>query len=150
MITITGEQISKFSPAERSAWEASLSDDALIILHSSTGERYTLVFISLVKRMLSMEIPQNYRLQYLEWLDRDRDITPEMIGAVNRMCVDGYELLREAQKLGAKKALDVISRLEVFTAFVALNPSVLAAIKMRQVFADPFYLIRWREMHQRS
>ncbi len=33
-------------------------------------------------------------------------------------------------KLGAKKALDVLARWEVFNAIVALSPSILVAIKM--------------------
>jgi hypothetical protein len=39
-------------------------------------------------------------------------------------------MVREAQKLGAGKSLDVFARWEVFNAFIALNPSLMAAIKM--------------------
>jgi hypothetical protein len=136
---ITSERLSKFSPAERAAWEASLSDDELVILNTSIGERCSLVFISLVKRMLAHEIDPAYRLRFLEWLEA-RHQTPDMIAAVNPMCDDGYNLLREAMKLGAKQALDVVSRLEVFTAFAALNPGMLTAIRMQPAFADPVYI----------
>jgi hypothetical protein len=129
---ITSEQINLQSSDERGAWIASLNDDESTILHCAVGRRYTLVFISLVKYLLAREIPTSNRLEFLEWLDR-RDgewLSREMIAAIDPMDDDGYELLREAMKLGAKKALDVVARWEVFSAFVALNPSLLTAIKM--------------------
>jgi len=39
-------------------------------------------------------------------------------------------MVREAMKLGSHKALDVFAKWEVFNAFVALNPSLLTAIKI--------------------
>ena len=44
---------------------------------------------------------------------------------------EGREIIKEARKLG-DKWLDVVARWEVFTAFVAMNPTLLAALKMHQ------------------
>jgi hypothetical protein len=81
-------------------------------------------------------MPANYRLKFLEWLNRCDEtwLSREIIAAVDPMDDDGYEILREAMKLGAKTALDVVARWEVFSAFVALNPSLLTAIKMPNRF----------------
>jgi hypothetical protein len=128
---ITNEQLNKFSPDERSTWIDLLSADEKAILHCTMGHRYTLVFVSLVKKHLAEDIPAYYRLKYLQWLEiRDEAcFSPEVIAAVEPMCDDGYELLRETMKLGAKKGFDMIASWEVFSAFVALNPSLLAALQ---------------------
>jgi hypothetical protein len=129
---MTNQQLDQLSQAERSAWIESLSEDESAILYCSIGHRYTLVFVALVKHMLAMDIPPNYRLEYLGWLDRRDEawLSPQIIAAIEPMCEDGYELLREAMKLGHKKGFDTIASWEVFNAFVALNPSLLTAIKM--------------------
>jgi hypothetical protein len=129
---ITNEQLNKFSPDERIAWTDLLSEDEKAALHCTMGDKYTLVFVSLVKKHLAEDIPAHYRLKYLQWLER-RDETcfsPEVIAAVEPMCDDGYELLRETMKLGARKGFDMIASWEVFSAFVSLNPSLLTAIKI--------------------
>jgi hypothetical protein len=129
---MTADQIARQSSEERSAWLASLNDDETAIVHSAVGNRYTLVFVSLVKRLLAAEMEPAYRLRFLEWLDKCADnwLTPEAIAAVDPMCDDGFEMVHEARKLGAGKMFDVFARWEVFNAFVALNPSLLTAIKM--------------------
>jgi hypothetical protein len=42
---------------------------------------------------------------------------------------EGREIIQEARKLGKGKWLDVVARWEVF-ALVAINPSMLRALKM--------------------
>jgi hypothetical protein len=118
--------------AEHHAWIESMTDDEKAILYCPVGHRYTLVFVSLVKRLLAAEMEPAYRLRFLEWLDKCAAnwLTPETIAALHPMCDDGYEMVREAQKLGASKMFDVFARWEVFNAFVALNPSILTAIEM--------------------
>jgi hypothetical protein len=134
---ITNEQLSKFSGVDRGAWIDSLSEDESAILHCSIGHRYTFVFISLVKQLLADEdLPAHYRLKYLEWLDRRNEPweSPQIISAIEPICDEGYQLLREAMKLGPKKGFDTIASWEVFNAFVALNPSLLRAIKMSPAY----------------
>jgi hypothetical protein len=118
--------------AEHCAWIDSLNDDESLIMHCPTGYRYTLVFVSIVKMLLAEEMPQAYRLRFLEWLDKcgDQWLSADAIAAVQPMCADGHEMVREAQKLGPRKVLDVFARWEVFNAFVALNSSLLTAIKI--------------------
>lgn len=102
------------------------------IVYCAIGHRYTLVLVSILKKLLTEDMPSAYRLRLLQWLDKcgDQWLSPEAIAAVQPMCADGYEMVREAQKLGPKKALDVYAKADVFRAFVALNPSLLTAIKL--------------------
>jgi hypothetical protein len=129
---ITSEQIGRQSSEERGAWLASLNDDESAIVHTPIGYRYTFVIISEAKRLLAHELPTADRLRFLEFLDScaDKSLTTEAIAAIEPMCDEAYEMVKEARKLGAGKALDVFARWEVFNAFVALNPSLLTAIKM--------------------
>jgi hypothetical protein len=95
------------------------------------GHRYTLVSISVTKRMLEQKIPTAYRFKFLEHLDgmttkSESWLTAEMIAAVEPICDKGYEMVREAQKLGGHKALDAYA--EFFSTFAVLNPSLLAAL----------------------
>jgi hypothetical protein len=129
---MTDAQIEAMPDTARHAWLDSLQGDEKQIMDCATGHKYTLICISIAKRCLEQEISVNYRLRFLEWLDHcaDERLTPEIIALVEPMCSDGYEMVREAMKLGAKKALDVYAKQEVFSAFVALNPSLLDAIKL--------------------
>jgi hypothetical protein len=129
---ITAEQIDRQSGDERSAWLASLNEDENAIVHCAVGHRWTLVVISETKRLLSMNLPAEHRLRFLEFLDgcTDNFLTVEAISLIEPICDEGYGMLRETRKLGAGKSLDVIARWEVFNAFIALNPSLLTAIKM--------------------
>ena len=131
---ITDGQINQQTDDERAAWLDSLDADEDLIVHCPTGHRYTLVFVSIVKMLLVEDMPPAYRLRFLEWLDKcgDQWLSADAIAAVQPMCADGYEMVKEAQKLGAK-ALDVYARWEVFNAFIALNPSLLTAIKLTSV-----------------
>jgi hypothetical protein len=129
---ITAEQIYRQSHDERCAWLDSLNDDESAIVHTPVGHRWTLVVISEIKRMLLGNIPTEHRLRFLEFLDRCTDtfLTAEAAAGIEPMCDEAYEMVKEARKLGAGKALDVFAKWEVFNAFIALNPSMLAALKM--------------------
>jgi hypothetical protein len=118
--------------AEHCAWLASLNDDESAIVHTPIGHRWTLVVISETKRMLLGNVPTEHRLRFLEFLDHCTDtfLTAEVVAGVEPMCDEAYEMVKEARKLGAGKALDVFAKWEVFNAFIALNPSILTAIKM--------------------
>lgn len=97
------------------------------------GYRYTLVLISIVKRSLEMEIPSDYRLKFLEHLDRmpakesGTWLTAEMVAAVDPICNKAYEIVDEARKLGAPKALDIYA--DQFPVFAGLNPSLMTALR---------------------
>ncbi|MEH2570252.1 hypothetical protein [Bradyrhizobium sp. AZCC 2289] len=100
------------------------------------GHRYTLVVISIAKRYLACEIDDFYRLKFLEFLDKwardDNWLTVDMIAAIEPVCDNGYEIVCEAQKLGAKKSLDVYA--EVFPTFAVLNPSLITALKLSPIY----------------
>ena len=57
-----------------------------------------------------------------------------VVTAIEPMCDEAYAIFEEAKKLGPRQSLDVIARRDVFDAFVALNPSLLAAIKLKTAF----------------
>jgi hypothetical protein len=73
------------------------------------GHQYTLVWISITKRLLTGDRPAEYRLKFLQHLDKraadDSWLNGEMIAALEP-CAKGYEIVLEAQKLGPNKALD--------------------------------------------
>jgi hypothetical protein len=118
--------------AEHCAWIDSLSPDETLILHTPAGHRYTLVVIADIKRVLQAEFPAEYRLQFLEFLDRQSaGWGAETIASITPMCDAGAEIEREARKLGSKQALDAFAKFDVFSAFCALNPSLLEALRMR-------------------
>jgi hypothetical protein len=118
--------------AEHVAWIDSLNADEKLILHAPVGWRYTLIVISDLKRMLASEIPTQYRLRFLEFLDKhSAEWPPEIIAIIAPMCDAGAEIMSEANKLGDKR-LDKIAEWDVFKAFCALNPSLLEALRMRQ------------------
>jgi len=100
-------------------------------LWCSTGHRYTLICVSLAKRVLQLEMAEAERLELLQRLDKmvDQWLTAEAIAAVQPICNRGYKLIEEAEPLG-NKALDVYARSDVFDAFTALNPSLLTAIEI--------------------
>jgi hypothetical protein len=100
------------------------------------GYAYTLVLASLTKRVLTEKIPAEYRLQFLEHLDKMPLgliwLTPEMIAALEPMCDKGEEIVREAMKLGASKSLDAYAKF--FSTFAALNPSLIEVLKMSPTY----------------
>jgi hypothetical protein len=117
--------------AEHCAWLDSLNDDETAIVHTPVGHRYTLVIISEAKRMCLMDLSAEHRLRFLEFLDRCTDIfAADAIAQIKPMCDEAYEMVKEARKLGPGKSLAVLARLEIFNAFVALNPSILTAIEI--------------------
>lgn len=94
------------------------------------GYKYTIVHISLNKRLLRADMPANERLRILEGLEGgDQNwLTREMIAVVEPMCAKGYQIASEALKLNSGKALDVFA--DHFATFSSLNPSLIAALEM--------------------
>jgi len=102
------------------------------------GYQYTLVIVSIMKRYLGGKLPTSFRLEFLEWLEKmaaDENrlwLTQEMIANIEPMCDKGYEIVREAQKLDARKRLDVYA--DVFKTFAKLNPSLIEALKQSPTY----------------
>lgn len=102
------------------------------------GYAYTLVVVSLIKRWVNQDIPDEYRLKFLEWFDRMKGgpyqwLTADMIAAVSPMCDRGYEIYSEASKLdrgkpGKPGMFDALAKF--FPAFAVLNPSLITALEM--------------------
>jgi hypothetical protein len=94
------------------------------------GYAYTIVDISLNKRLLRADMPANERLKILEGLKGDDQnwLTREMVAAIEPMNDQGYELASEAHKLPEGKVLDVFA--DHFATFAVLNPSMIAALEM--------------------
>lgn len=103
------------------------------------GYQYTVVIVSITKRMLADDIPPEWRLKFLERLDQmatdgnDRWLTPQMVAAIEPMCDRGHELYSEAAKLdrgkpGRPGMLDALAKF--FPAFAVLNPSLMTALEM--------------------
>jgi len=103
-----------------------------------TGHKYTLVVVSLLKRWLAEDIPAEYRLKFLEWLDRmatgpDIWLTADMIAAVEPICEAGEEMYFEAAKLdrgkpGQPGMFEALAKF--FPTFAVLNPSLMTAIEL--------------------
>jgi hypothetical protein len=70
-----------------------------------------------------------------EYLEKFTDawLTAKAVAMIEPMRDDGYEIVKEARKLGCQKAFDPFAKHEVFSAFVALNPSLMAAITLQQM-----------------
>lgn len=119
------------------------------------GYQYTVVIISVIKRALAADIPVEYRLKFLNQLDRmannprDLWLTADMIASIDPMCDRGDEMYREAAKLdkgkpGRPGMLDALAKF--FPAFAVLNPSLITALEMeprrlgyfRPVDQEPF------------
>ena len=105
----------------------------------SAGQRYTLVLASLTKRILAEEMPPEYRVKFLEHLDKMRQgedrkwLTADMIAALEPMCDKAAEIASEMRKLGPK-ALDAYAKF--FSTFAALNPSLVAVLKMSPAYQN--------------
>jgi hypothetical protein len=125
---ITEAQLDAMSEDERHTWLNSLRGDDYDIVHASLGSRYTIVMMSVAKNFLAGELPTDLRLKLLKFLD-NRQFSVEAIAQLEPMGDEGFEIYKEAMKVGSK-GVAVLGRLEVFSAFAALHPSLLAAVKM--------------------
>jgi hypothetical protein len=96
------------------------------------GYTYTIVLISLDKRLLQDEMPARERLKILEHLEVSESdriwLTSNMVAAIEPMCDKGNEIVSEARKLDPGKILDVFA--EHFPTFAVLNPSLISVLQM--------------------
>jgi hypothetical protein len=101
------------------------------------GHIYSLVMISVTKRALQGEMPPAMRLEFLDHLEKQVDhiLTPAIIALVDPIDDKGWELYREAMKLGFGRdwsagprppcVFDVLYK--KFDVFATLNPSLQRA-----------------------
>jgi hypothetical protein len=140
---MTDAQIKSMPDEARSAWLSSLQGDEKCIVHCSQTSKLLLVLASVLKRYLAGDIPTEYRFRFLQWLEKfeklsDGWLTADAIAMIDPMCDDGYEIVTEARKLGGDsakerwpKAFAIFKKHEIFSAFVALNPSLLTVLRNR-------------------
>ena len=106
------------------------------------GHQWNMIAASLFKRFLQGKMDAGLRLRILEGLNSMADIylRPEMVAMIEPMCDTGYEIWKEATTLdrdGDKACMAsfrVLTSPRVFNHFVALNPSIFAAIKWREEY----------------
>jgi hypothetical protein len=74
-------------------------------------------------------MPAEMRLEFLQHLEKmaDNFLTDEVIAIIEPLSKDSFEIVEEARKLGASRALDVYAH--KFDVFAALNPSFVEALK---------------------
>jgi hypothetical protein len=128
---ITEVQLDSMSQDERCTWLDSLEGDDRVIVYAPIGNRYTLVILTVALRFLQQRIPADCRLKFLEFIDGHSDMfSVEAIAQLEPACDEAFEIYHEAMKLGAKKGIDLLGRLDVFAAFASMHPSIVAALKM--------------------
>jgi hypothetical protein len=103
------------------------------------GVKYTLVLAAVTKKALAGQIPDEFRLQFLQHLEKMVDpqswITADMITSVEPMDDRGYALFREASNVDPNKKLDMYA--EIFMQLAVLNPSMITAIKSSPLYTRP-------------
>ena len=130
--------VSPHDPEKHSAWLDSLSDDDKLVVHTPSGYQHMLLMAAYAKRGLQYEMPAGKRLQLLEKLNglTDNYFTPEMLAIIEPMSDTEMEMMHEAKSLDREddrlgQAFKVLTSWRVFGHFRRLNPSYLAAIKLR-------------------
>ena len=124
---------------EHLAWWATLSADQKMVAYIPPGYQHLLLVIAYIKRVLVVcGMKAGERLHYLEWLNKQTDnyISPEMLAIIEPMSNAEMAMMHEAQSLDPKgsnsESFKILTRWNVFNSFLALNPSILAAIKLRE------------------
>jgi hypothetical protein len=124
------------------AWLASLSPDENLVVNVPIGHRWNMVAASLFKRWLQEKMDAGLRLGLLEGLNSMTDIylLPEMLAMIEPMCDTAYQIWKEAKTLdregdkGCRASFNVLTGWRVYNHLIALNPSILAAIKWRDAY----------------
>jgi hypothetical protein len=127
------------SEEEHHAWWATLSDEEKMVAYVPTGYQHLLLVIAYIKRALVLcEMKAGERLHHLEWLNKQTDnyISPEMLAIIEPMSDAEIAMMHEARSLDQNesdsKSFEILTNWKVFNSFLALNPSILAAIRLRE------------------
>lgn len=125
---------------QRGAWLDSLSSDASAIVHTPPGYLHILLLAALTKRALQEKLSVSHRLHFLEKLNclTDDYLTPYMLSMVEPASDTEFQMIAAARSLDSpddkagSASFRVLSTPSVYAHFVALNPSLLAALRWRQ------------------
>jgi hypothetical protein len=119
---------------------ARTTDDELC-LHVADGHKWSFIIAALTKRTLQIPgIKPADRLDLLERLNgiTDRYFSADVLASISPMCDTGAAIFREARTLDPPQddthcaaSFNLLATPSVFRHFVQLNPSILAAIKLR-------------------
>jgi hypothetical protein len=120
-----------------SSWLGRLSPEEQWDAYLPCGYWYDLVVASQIKRLLQREMPADLRLRFLELLNRKASglVTMEAIAAIQPACDAAMAMIEELEPLSIADKCRVMRRIEVFDAHIALNPSILDAVKLRRGYA---------------
>jgi hypothetical protein len=103
------------------------------------GYRFTLLWVSYIKHALvNLKMTAGYRLRFLEYIDDAvcLSVSREMVELVQPMSETEIQMIHVARSLDRKDdpagsaSFKVLTSPEVFNDFLALNPSLLAAIML--------------------
>lgn len=106
------------------------------IRHTPKGVRSSVVLIAHTKALLADEMPDDWRLLFLEKLDKMADgpfpIAKEVISKIRPACPTAQRMVYEARNAGENwsSSLDVIADGDVYREFVRLNPSLIEAVRL--------------------
>jgi hypothetical protein len=114
------------------------AEEEAAVIHFPFGHRFTLLFIAYVKHILvNVDMKAAQRLQFLEWINEQTCmvIQREMLEMIQPMSCTEMKMMHEAGSLDRKddpagSASFKVLTGEVFEDFLALNPSLLAAIML--------------------
>jgi hypothetical protein len=117
-----------------------LSDDDQLASNTPAGYVHLMLMAAYAKRGLQFKASIGKRLKLLELLNSLTDgyFTPEMLSVIEPMCDTQMEMVSEARSLVREDdrlgnaSFAVLTKPQVFGHFRRLNPSLLAAIKLRQ------------------
>jgi hypothetical protein len=115
--------------------------DVDLIAYVPAGYRVNLVAIALAKRaLLTKGCPPAEKLSFLEFLNAmpDSYLSADMVAVVEPIDDVGYRIVEEAMTLdppddkAGAASCKVLSSARVFGHLIALNPSILKAIALRE------------------
>jgi hypothetical protein len=138
-MSASSDDLGGMSGEEARAWWATLSDEEKMVAYVPCGYQHLLLIIAYVKRTLVLcEMKAGERLHMLEWLNKQTDnyILPEMLAVIEPMSDAEMAMMHEARSLDQEgsdsKSFEILTSQKVFNSFLALNPSILAAIRLRE------------------
>jgi hypothetical protein len=96
------------------------------------GYHYDLVMVSEIKRILQEEMPLEFRARFLELIaKRARGvINMAAVAAVTPAPDAAMAMFKEMDRLSVSDRENIMRRRDVFEAHIALNPSIMEAIKL--------------------
>jgi hypothetical protein len=117
---------------DQSAWQATWNDDEKLLAHTPPGYWISLIEIAQIKRTLLSEMPADLRLRFLNCLHErvHGPITLEAMQRIEPACDVAMKMLNEMRILNSNDRHKLLMRWNVMSSFVALNPSIMTAIRM--------------------